>query len=41
VPVKLTITHPEDAAWSLEAGQTFWFAVHKDEKPSCGKDELR
>lgn len=24
-------------AWSLEAGQTFWFAVHKDEKPSYGK----
>jgi hypothetical protein len=37
VPVKLTITHPEDAAWSLEAGQTFWFAVYKDEKPSYGK----
>lgn len=24
-------------AWSLEAGQTLWFAVHKDEKPSYGK----
>ncbi len=24
-------------AWNLEAGQTMWFAVHKDEKPSFGK----
>lgn len=24
-------------AWNLEAGQTLWFAVHKDEKPSYGK----
>jgi biotin operon repressor len=24
-------------AWNLEAGQTIWFAVHKDDKPSYGK----
>lgn len=24
-------------AWNIEAGQTLWFAVHKDEKPSYGK----
>ena len=31
--LKLFKSHNRDA-WSLEAGQTFWFAVHKDEKPS-------
>ncbi|MCX9027118.1 MAG: DUF1670 domain-containing protein [Candidatus Methanoperedens sp.] len=34
--LKLFKSHNRDA-WSLEAGQTFWFAVHKDEKPSYGK----
>ena len=34
--IKLFKSHNRDA-WSLEAGQTFWFAVHKDEKPSYGK----
>src|SRR5660398_209331 len=34
--IKLFKSHNRDA-WSLEAGQTLWFAVHKDEKPSYGK----
>lgn len=34
--LKLFKSHNRDA-WSLEAGQTLWFAVHKDEKPSYGK----
>jgi hypothetical protein len=34
--IKLFKSHNRDA-WNLEAGHTFWFAVHKDEKPSYGK----
>lgn len=34
--LKLFKSYNRDA-WNLETGQTFWFAVHKDEKPSYGK----